>query len=150
MQQLGLLDKEEKQDFEVDKGTTVKLGKRSARIYTRKRNIEAKQRLKEILARLEGKDILVSQHCDYWWYDDLRLKRLQVEWFHSNSGFVLWGTRGAQVRVLWLKFLYQVREQYHTSGKSYYLLDFWNGFQSEPIDKCFRGGYQCLEIRAAR
>jgi len=119
MQQLGLLDKEEKQDFEVDKGTTVKLGKRSTRIYTRKRNIEAKQRLKEILAQLEGKDILVSQHCDYWWYDDLRLKRLQVEWFYDNSGFVLWGTRGAQVRVLWLKFLYQMREQYHTSGKSY-------------------------------
>ena len=150
MQQLGLLDKEEKQDFEVDKGTTIKLGRHSARIYTRKRNIEAKQRLKEILVQLEGKDILVSQHCDYWWYDDLRLKRLQVEWFHDNSGFVLWGTRGAQVRVLWLKFLYQVREQYHTSGKSYYLLDFWNGFRSEPIDKYYRGGYQCLEIRTAR
>ena len=56
MEQLSLLDKEEKQDFEVDKGTTVKLGKRSIRIYTRKKNIEAKRRLKEILAQLEGKD----------------------------------------------------------------------------------------------
>lgn len=150
MQQLGLLDKEEKQDFEVDKGTTVKLGRHSVRIYTRKRNIEAKQRLKEILAQLEGKDILVSQTSDYWWYTDLRLKRLRVQWFHNNSGFVLWGTGGTQVRVLWLKFLHQVREQYHTNGKPYYLLDFWNGFRSEPIDKYFRGGYQCLEIRVAR
>jgi len=148
LEQLSLLDKEEKQDFEVDKGTTVKLGKRSIRIYTRKKNIEAKRRLKEILAQLEGKDILVSQYCDYWWYQDLRLKRLQVQWF-DDSAFALWGTKGAQVRVLDLKFLYQVREQYYGNGKPYYLLDFWNGFRSEPVDKYYRGGYQCLEIRPA-
>lgn len=149
MQQLGLLDEEEKQDFVVDKGTTVKLGNRSIRRYTRKRNKEAKQRLREILAQLEGKDILVSQYSDYWWYDDLRLKRLQVQWF-DDSAFVLWGTKGAQVRVLNLKFLYQVREQYDGSDKPTYYLDFWNGFRSEPIDKYSRGGYQCLQIRAAK
>jgi len=150
MEQLSLLDSEEKQDYEIEKKTTVKLGKRSAQIPLQKRNKEAIKKLKEILPQFEGKDILISQDRDYWWLQDLRLKRLQVQWFHDNSGFVLWGTRGAQVRVLWLKFLYQVREQYHTSGKSYYLLDFWNGFRSEPIDKYFRGGYQCLEIRTAR
>jgi hypothetical protein len=150
MPQLSLLDTEGKQNLEVDKGTDIRLGRYSARIYTRKRNAEAKQRLKEILAQLEGKDILVSQHCDYWWCDDLRLKRLQVEWFYDNSGLVLWGTGGAQVRIVWLKFLYRVREQYYRDGRPYYLLDFWNGFCSEPIDNYHRGGYQCLQIRPAR
>ena len=151
MQQLSLLEKpQSREKIEVDKGTIVKLGRHSIRVYTKRRNREAIKKLKGILSQLEGKDILVSQYCDFWWYQNLMLKRLQVEWFHDNNGFVLWGTRGAQVRVLWLKFLYHVREQYHTSGRPYYLLDFWNGFRSEPIDKYYRGGYQCLEIRPAR
>jgi len=146
--QLSLLDSEEKQDYQIETKTTVRLGTRSAEIPLRKRNKAAIKKLKEILPQLEGKDILVSQYCDYWWYDDLRLKRLQVQWF-DDSAFVLWGTKGTQVRVLHLKFLYQVREQY-TNDKPYYLLDFWNGFRSEPVDKYYRGGYQCLEIRAAK
>jgi hypothetical protein len=146
--QLSLLDSEEKQDYQIEPKTTVRLGTRSAEIPLRKRNKAAIKKLKEILPQLEGKDILVSQYCDYWWYDDLRLKRLQVQWF-DDSAFVLWGTKGAQVRVLGLKFLYQVREQY-TNGKPYYLPDFWNGFRSEPVDKYYRGGYQCLQIRAAK
>jgi hypothetical protein len=150
MEQLSLIDNTERQSYEVDKGTIVKLGKRSVRVFTKKRHREAISHLKQILCQLEGKDILVSQCCDYWWYGDLRLNRLQVHWFHNNSGLVLWGTKGAQVRILWLKFLYNFREQYSSSGKPYYLLDFWNGFRSEPIDKYSRGGYQCLEIRAAR
>ena len=147
-QQLSLLDSEEKQDYQIEPKITVRLGTRSAEIPLRKRNKAAIKKLKEILLQLEGKDILVSQYCDYWWYDDLRLKRLQVQWF-DDSAFVLWGTKGAQVRVLGLRFLYQVREQY-TNGKPYYLLDFWNGFRSEPVDKYYRGGYQCLQIRAAK
>ena len=150
MEQLALLDRTEREKCEVDKGTTVKLGKRSVRVFTRRKNREAVERLKGILSQLEGKDILVSQHCDYWWYQGLRLKRLQVQWFHDNSGLVLWGTRGAQVRILWLKFLQQVREQHYGDGKPYYLLDFWNGFRNEPIDKYYRGGYQCLQITPAR
>ena len=150
MKQLSLLDSTEKQSYEVDKGTTVKLGKRSVRVFTKKRHREAVSQLKEVLGQLQGKDILVSQCCDYWWHQDLRLNRLQVHWFHDNSGLVLWGTKGAQVRILWLKFLYNFREQYYGNGKPYYLLDFWNGFRSEPIDSYHRGGYQCLEIRPAR
>jgi hypothetical protein len=149
MEQLSLLDSAEKQSYEVDKGTTVKLGKRSVRVFTRKRHKEAVSRLKETLGQLEGKDIVVSQYCDYWWYHDLRLNRLQVQWFHDDSGLVLWETRGAEVRILWLKFLYNFREQY-CGDKPYYLLDFWNGFRSSPLDSYFRGGYQCLEIRPAR
>jgi hypothetical protein len=150
MDQLSLLDSTERQNYEVDKGTTVKLGKRSIRVFTRKRHREAVSQLKQVLCQLEGKDILVSQYSDYWWHQDLRLNRLQVHWFHDNSGLVLWGTRGAQVRILWLKFLYNFREQYSGNGKPYYLLDFWNGFRSEPIDSYHRGGYQCLQIRPAR
>ena len=148
MEQLSLLDSEEKQDYQIEKTTTVRLGTKSAEIPLRKRNKAAIKMLKEILPQLEGKDILVSQYCDYWWYQDLRLKRLQVQWF-DDSAFVLWGAKGAQVRVLGLRFLYHVREQY-TNGKPYYLLDFWNGFRSEPVDKYYRGGYQCLQIRAAK
>ena len=149
MGQLSLLDSEEKQDYQIETKTTVRLGTRSAEIPLRKRNKAAIKQLKEIIPQLEGKDILVSQYCDYWWYQDLRLKRLQVQWF-DDSAFVLWGTKGTQVRVLGLKFLYQVRKQYYNNGKPYYLLDFWNGFRSEPVDKYYRGGYQCLEIRTAK
>ena len=149
MGQLSLLDSEEKQDYQIEPKTTVRLGTRSAEIPLRKRNKAAIKQLKEIIPQLEGKDILVSQYCDYWWYQDLRLKRLQVQWF-DDSAFVLWGTKGTQVRVLGLKFLYQVRKQYYNNGKPYYLLDFWNGFRSEPVDKYYRGGYQCLEIRTAK
>lgn len=148
MGQLSLLDSEEKQDYQIEKTTTVRLGTRSAEIPLRKRNKAAIKMLKEILLQLEGKDILVSQYCDYWWYQDLRLKRLQVQWF-DDSVLVLWGTKGAQVRV-WLERLYQLREQYDGNDKPTYYLDFWNGFCSSPIDSYHRGGYQCLNIRVAK
>ena len=147
MKQLDLLDKEEKQD--LDKGTVVRLGNHSTRIFTRKKNAEARQRLKDVLTQLEGKDILISQYCDYWFYSDLRLKKLHATWFHNNSGFVLWGTGGAQVRIIWLKSLCNFREQYN-GDKPYYLLDYWNGFGSEPLERYHRGGYQCLQFRPAR
>jgi len=150
MQQLSLLDSAEKQKYEVDRGTTVKLGKRAVRVFTRKRHREAINQLKQTLGRLEGKDILVSQHSDYWYYQNLRLGKLHAEWFHDDSGLVLWGTKGAQVRILSLKFLYNFREQHYGNGQPYYLLDFWNGFGAEPLEKYHRGGYQCLQIRPSR
>jgi hypothetical protein len=88
MEQLSLLKPSETAKWEVDKGTTVKLGKHSARIYTKKKNREAIEKLREILSQLEGKDILVSQFCDFWWYDNLRLSRLQLQRF-GNSAVVL-------------------------------------------------------------
>ena len=149
MGQLSLLNSDEKQDYQIEPKTTVRLGTRSAEISLGKKNKAAIKQLKEILLQLEGKDILVSQYCDYWWYQDLRLNRLQVEWFHDDGAFVLWGTKGAQVRV-WTKRLYTVREQYYGDGKPYYLLDFWNGFGSSPLDSYHRGGYQCLHVEAAK
>jgi len=148
MRQLDLLDKEEGQD--LDKGTVIRLGNHSARIFTRNKNAEARQKLKDVLTQLEGKDILISQYCDYWWYSDLRLKRLHVEWFHEDSGLVLWGAGGAQVRIFWLKSLCNFREQYSGNNKPYYLLDYWNGFENEPIETYHRGGYQCLQFRPVR
>ena len=149
MGQLSLLNSDEKQDYQIEQTTTVRLGKQSAEIPLQKRNKAAIKQLKEILPQLEGKDILISQYSDYWWHQDLRLKRLQVEWFHNDGGFVLWGTKRTQVRV-WSKRLYQVREQYYGDGKPYYLLDFWNGFGSSPIDSYYRGGYHGLHVRAAK
>lgn len=149
MRQLGLLGSDEKQDYQVEQTTTVRLGTRSAFIQLRKKNKAALKQLKEILLQLEGKDILISQYSTYWWHQDLRLNRLQVEWFHDDGGFVLWGTKGAQVRV-WAKRLYQVREQYDGKDKPTYYLDFWNGFSSSPLDSYYRGGYHGLHIRAAK
>jgi len=53
------------------------------------------------MASLEGKDILIS-YCgsahSHWWFNDLRLNRLKVDWGVFGSGLssvvVLWGARG--------------------------------------------------------
>jgi hypothetical protein len=153
MNQRGLFQTVELQHCNIEPQTTVRLGTRSAQVSLRKRRKEATEKLKAILAELEGKDILVSQYCDYWWYSGLRLGRLQVEWSSSGGELpnvvALWGTRGATVRIF-LDRLYQLREQYHNSGKPYYLLDFWNGFGQSPLEQCRRGGYQCLHIQQAK
>ena len=98
-----------------------------------------------------GKDILVSQYCDFWWYSSLKLNRLKVDWSLSGkelpSIVVLKGTHGASIRIFLERF-YQLREQYHDGNKPYYLLDFWNGFRESPIDKYKHGGYQCLHIES--
>ena len=148
--QAGLFDEQEVKPPEPR--TTVRLGTRSAQVPLIKKRREATQKLREVLSQLEGKDILVGQYCDYWWYDDLRLNRLQVERLWPTelpSVVVLWGMKGQQVRIF-LDRLYQMREQYYDSGKPYYLLDFWNGFGGYPIEQFKRTGYQCLHIEAAR
>ena len=139
MTQLGLFEQEELKQCRVETKTTVKLGKRSARVPLAKRNRQALAKLKEILAQLEGKDILVNQHCDFWWYQRLKLNRLQVQWgsYFNNSErpsvIVLSESRNAEIRILHPERLYQVREQHYIKGKTEYLLDFWNGFWGHPI-----------------
>ena len=149
MNQPGLFNTEELKQCRVEPKTIVRLGARSAQIALRRKRKEATEQLKVVLTQLEGKDILVSQYCDYWWYNNLRLSRLKVDWSLSNRGspsiVILWGTRGASIRIF-LDRLYQLREQYYGDGKPYYLLDFWNGFWQSPIDQYKRGGYQCLHI----
>lgn len=152
MNQPGLFKTDDLKQCHVEPKITVMLGNRTAQVSLRKRRREATEKLKAVLAKLEGKDILVSQCCDYWWYNGLRLSRLHVEWNLTGTELAnvvtLWGSRGASVRIF-LDRLYQLREQQYSSGKSYYLLDFWNGFGQNPIDQYKPGGYQCLHIELA-
>ncbi|GAI87583.1 unnamed protein product, partial [marine sediment metagenome] len=46
--------------------------------------------------------------------------------------------------------LYNLREQYYSDGKPYYLLDFWNGYEEGISGRYGRAGYQCLHIEPAR
>lgn len=148
MSQLGLFEAEEIKP--VEPKTTVRLGKRAAQVPLARRNREALAKLREVLTKLEGKDIFISQHCSFWWYERLRLNGLKVQWGsylreQPPCAIVLHGDKGAEVRILWTNRLYQVREQYYGSGKPYYLLDFWNGFWQSPISQ-YQRNYDCLTI----
>ena len=151
MHQPGLFEAEAINQCQVEPKTTVTLGRRAARVDLKKKREEATERLREVLARLEGKDIKVSQYCDFWWYSGLKLSRLKVDWSLSSkelpSIVVLNGAHDASIRIFLERF-YQLREQYHDGNKPYYLLDFWNGFRESPIDKYKPGGYQCLHIES--
>jgi len=153
--QLGLFEREELRQCQVEPKTRVNLGKRAAQVPLAKRNREALAKLKEILTSLEGKDILVSQSCDFWWYRRLKLSRLKVQWgsyFDSPERpaiIVLAGSRNAEIRIPHPERLYQVREQRYGKGKTEYLLDFWNGFYGNPISS-YQRHYDCLHIEAVR
>lgn len=153
MSQLGLFQTEELKQCQVESKTTVRLGKRSAQVPLARKNREALAKLKEILTQLEGKDIMVSQHCDFWWYQRLKLSRLEVRWgsyFDSSERpavIVLSGSRNAEIRILHPERIYQVREQCYGNGKPDYLLDFWNGFWGSPVSQ-YQRHYDCLHIKA--
>ncbi len=149
MQQLGLFEKEEGQNYQIEEKTTVRLGRHSAQVSLKKRRREAWQKLKEVLAQLEGKDILISS-CwgahNHFWADDLLLRRLQVErgWrWDSQSGdppsvIVLWSgvrVKGMQQHVrVFLDQLSNVRTNDYGSY-IHYLIDFWNGWGEYPLDQ---------------
>jgi hypothetical protein len=154
--QLGLFEQEELKQCHVESRATVRLGKRSAQVPLARRNREALAKLKEILTHLEGRDILVSQHCDFWWHRGLRLSRLNVQWgsyFYNPEldrcpGVIVLSGRGnAEIRILHPERLYQVREQRYGKGKTEYLLDFWNGFWGNPVSS-YQRHYDCLHIKA--
>jgi len=156
MSQIGLFQAEDLKQYQVESKTTVKLGKRAAQVPLARRNREALAKLKEVLALLEGRDILVSQHCDFWWYQGLRLSRLRVQWgsyFYNPEldrcpGVIALSGRGnAEIRILHPERLYQVREQCYGKGTEY-LLDFWNGFYGNPVSS-YQRHYDCLHIKAA-
>jgi len=79
VQQVGLFTEEEVKP--ADPMTRVSLGRKSARVPLRARRRQATAKLKEVLASLEGKDILIS-YCggshSHWWFNDLKLSRLKV------------------------------------------------------------------------
>jgi len=140
---------------EPEPTTTVKLGRKTARISLRKQRREAITRLMEILEELEGKDIHIGSYDAggrHFWLDNLKLPRLQMEWHpirynddqsYIPSVIVLWGSRSACVRIF-TDYLVAVREQEY-QGYYHYLLDFRNGFWQSPIDN-FRSHYACLHI----
>jgi hypothetical protein len=133
--------------------TTVRLGKREARVPLRQQRRKALVRLMELLAELEGKDIWIGSYDAggrHFWLENLKLPRLELE-FHPHTvdaghipGVVaLRGSRGACVRIF-TDYLVAIREQEY-QGYWHYLLDFRNGFWESPIDN-FRSHYACLHI----
>ena len=150
MEQLGFFAREDIKP--VEPRTTVRIGKKAAKVPLARRRREATEKLKALLAELEGKDILIS-YCggsrSHWWFDDLRLSRLKVEGGLSSSGvLVLRGTNRQNVRIS-LHCLWNVREQ-HYDGKPYWLVDFWNGWREYPVDPYRPKGYESLTMKSAR
>ena len=135
--------------------TTVRLGKREARVPLRKQRGEAIAHLMAILADLEGKDIYVGSYeagGRHYWLNNLKIQRLRLDYHpapyqvrekYIPSVIVLWGNRDAQVRIF-TDYLLAVREQEY-QGYWHYLLDFRNGFWGSPIDN-YRSHYACLTI----
>jgi len=150
MSQLGLFETEELKQCQVEPKTTVWLGHRSAQVSLRRKQREAAEKLKAVLAELEGRDILIGEYNDFWWFSGLRLKRLKVGWGVFGEEIpgviVLWGNKDANVRIF-LDRLVDVRTQCY-GGKPHYLIDFWNGFWSNPISQYKKCGYQSLHIEA--
>jgi hypothetical protein len=135
--------------------TTVRVGNRIAQISLRRKRREAINRLMEIIAELEGKDIYIGSYDSggrHFWLDNLKLPRLKLDFYpvrfrddqnYIPSVIVLWGNRSAQIRIF-TDYLVAVREQEY-QGYFHYLLDFRNGFRESPIDN-FRSYYACLHI----
>ncbi len=135
--------------------TEVRLGRRSAQIPLRKKRREALKKLLEILEELDGKDIYIGSYevgGRHFWINNLKLQRLQLEYHpYRSTGpddfipgvIVLWGSRGASVRIF-TNYLVAVREQDYM-GYWHWLLDFRNGFWESPIDN-YRSHYACLTI----
>lgn len=135
--------------------TPVRVGSRVVQIPLRKKRREACNRLTEILAELEGKDIYIGSYDAggrHYWVNNLLLRRLQLEYFpfrfkdaidYIPSVVVLWGSRSGSVRIF-TNYLVAVREQEY-QGYTYWLLDFRNGFWEHPIDSYY-SHYACLTI----
>ena len=135
--------------------TTVRLGKREAKVPLRKQRREALAQLMPILKELEGKDIYIGSYDaggKHFWLDTLKLPRLKVDFYPARyesyrdyipSVVVLWGSRNAQVRIF-TDYLVAVRTQDY-QGYWHYLLDFRNGFYDSTIDQ-WKSHYACLSI----
>ena len=150
MATLGLFEEAKVEIETPEPRTAVRLGNRKALVPIRKQRREAIAQLRDILAALEGKDIYIGSYDAggrHFWLDNLKLQKLQVENFSSGttipSVIVLWGSRGACVRIF-TDYLVAVRVQEY-QGYWHYLLDFRNGFWQSPIDN-FRGHYACMHI----
>jgi len=152
--QPGLFEEAKIEVVKPDPLTTVRVGSRVAQIPLHKRRREACNRLMEILEDLEGKDIHIGSYeagGRHFWFNELKLPRLKLDWYppgrlskgYIPSVIVLWGSRGASVRIF-TDSLIAVRDQEYM-GYWCWLLDFHNGFWEHPIDN-YRSHYACLQI----
>lgn len=139
--------------------TTVKVGHREAQIPLRRKRREALDRLISVLDELEGKDVYIGW-CggtrSHFWLNHLKLGRLEVEkpwwWFDKDHPpkhygapvIVLWGSRGASVRIFTEQLTNVRRQEYQ--GYTLWLVDFWNGFGESQLDPYKPNGYESLDI----
>ena len=162
MNQLGLFDTVEKRDYQIERRTAVRLGRRAAQVSLKKRRREAWRKLREVLEQLEGKDVLVSS-CNgarsHFWTDNLLLRRLKVEFgwgidkHNPPAVLVLWGgaqAKGMEQHIrLFLDQLWDVRTNDY-GNYSQYLIDFWNGWGEYPFDQYRPQGYISLVLSLGR
>jgi hypothetical protein len=149
-QTLDLFNEAKVEIEKPEPSTTWQAGSREIRLPIRRQRKEAVAQLREILKGLEGKDIFIgSYHAGgrHYWLDNLKLSRLVVENLLPReplpSVIVLWGSRGACVRIF-TDFIRAVRVQEY-QGYWLYLVDFRNGTWEYPIDN-YRSHYNCLQI----
>ena len=149
--QMSLFEKAEVKLEKPEPRTMVRVGTRVAEIPLRKRRKEALQKLMAILNQLEGKDVYISTYGgshSHFWLNSLKLGRLQVDGLRGGDNIpsvvVLWGSRGASVRMFTDQVV-NVREQEY-QGYTLWLVDFWNGFGEHPIDPYRPTGYVSLDI----
>lgn len=131
--------------------TRVRLATKAAQIPLREKRREALGKLLDILKQLEGHDIFVGTYGgahSHFWLSNLKLGRLRVENLLGEDKMpaviVLWGNRGASIRVFTDQMV-AVREQQY-QGYTLWLVDFWNGFGEYPLDPYRPKGFVSLDI----
>ena len=105
----------------------------------------------EVLDQIEGKGVYIGT-CggsgSHFWLNHLKLGRLKVEKgsFGGDlpSVIVLWGSRGASVRIFTDQVVNLRQQEYQ--GLTMWLLDFWNGFGEYPLNPYRPKGYVSLHI----
>ena len=129
----------------------VRIGKREARVPLYKKRREALEKLKTLLAELEGKDVYIS-FCNgsrgHFWLNNLKLAALKVESFAFGgkwpSVVVLRGRKEGCVRIFTEQVVNLRQQEYQ--GYTLWLLDFWNGWGEYPLDQYRPQGYESLDI----
>jgi hypothetical protein len=131
--------------------TPVRAGSRVVQVNLSKRRRKALNQFMEVLAELEGKDVYIGSYFgphSHFWINHLKLGRMQIETFTGGDKLpavvVLWGSRGASVRIFTDQVKSLRRQKYQ--GYTLWLLDFWNGFGEHPIDPYRPRGYVSLDI----
>jgi hypothetical protein len=131
--------------------TIVRIGKREPRVQLYKKRREALEKLKTLLAELEGKDVYIS-FCNgargHFWLNNLKLTALKVESLAFGSQLpsvvVLRGRKEACIRIFTDRVVNLRQQEYQ--GYTMWLLDFWNGWGEYPLDQYRPLGYESLDI----